>query len=266
VQTEDAAGRLGGRVALIAGAASGIGEATSLLFMRQGASVVVADVDEAGARRVAEQAADTARAVAARLDVTSESDWATRVSETTDRWGRLDILVMSAGITHAAPIEQLSLQEWRRVMAVNLDGAFLGTREAVRAMRVGGGGGSIVLVSSASGLRAAPGASAYAASKAAMRLFARSVAVEVAGDGIRVNTVHPAGVRTPMWTRAEFWSGLVSEHGGDEEAAWRSLASSTPLKRFAQPNEIAQAILFLASDAASYVTGAEMVVDGGFTA
>jgi NAD(P)-dependent dehydrogenase (short-subunit alcohol dehydrogenase family) len=99
-----------------------------------------------------------------------------------------------------------------------------------------------------------------------LRLFARSVALECAGDGIRVNTVHPAGVRTPMWTGADFWAGVVAQHGGDEEAAWRAVAANTPLKRFAEPEEIAQAILYLASDAASYVTGTELVVDGGFTA
>jgi NAD(P)-dependent dehydrogenase (short-subunit alcohol dehydrogenase family) len=123
-----------------------------------------------------------------------------------------------------------------------------------------------VLVSSASGIKAAPGASAYAASKAALRLFAKSVALECASDGIRVNTVHPGGVRTPMWSAADFWADLLRQHNGDEAAAWHALAANAPLKRFAEPEEIGQAILYLVSDAASYVTGTELVVDGGFTA
>src|SRR5262249_54844849 len=128
-----------------------------------------------------------------------------------------------------------SLDVWRRVMAINLDGAYLGTKHAVRAMRGAGNGGSIVLVSSASGIKAAPGASAYAASKAGLRLFARSVAVECASDKIRVNTVHPAGVRTPMWTTTEFWAASLAQHNGDVEATWSELASTTPMKRFAEP-------------------------------
>jgi NAD(P)-dependent dehydrogenase (short-subunit alcohol dehydrogenase family) len=253
---------LGGRVAVVAGAASGIGRATAVLLAGRGARVLAADVNLAGV----EALAASTSIVGARLDVTVEADWQAALADVVAQWGRLDILVVSAGITHAAPVDQITLEAWRRVMAINLDGAFLGTKHAVRMMRQLGRGGSIVLVSSASGIKAAPGASAYAASKAALRLFARSVALECAGDGIRVNTIHPAGVRTPMWTAAEFWTGILAEHGGDEEAAWRALAASTPLKRFAEPEEIAQAIAYLASDAATYVTGTELVVDGGFTA
>jgi len=131
----------------------------------------------------------------------------------------------------------------------------------------GGRGGSVVIISSASGIKAAAGASAYAASKAALRLFAKSVALECAqaGDGIRVNTVHPAGVATPMWSGAPFWPELVARHGS-EEAASQALARDTPLGRFATADEIAAAILFLASDESAYVTGAELIVDGGYTA
>jgi 3(or 17)beta-hydroxysteroid dehydrogenase len=126
-------------------------------------------------------------------------------------------------------------------------------------------GGSIVIASSASGVKAAPRVSAYAASMAALRLVAKSVALECAADGIRVNTVLPAGVATPIWTSAPFWRDLLDHHG-DGEAAWRALASGTPLKRFAQPEEVAEAIVFLASSAASYVTGTEHMVDGCFSA
>jgi 3(or 17)beta-hydroxysteroid dehydrogenase len=259
--------RVAGKVALVTGAASGIGRATALLLAREGASVLVTDVDLPGAQRTAEAIADAGgKALPQALDVTSENHWAAAIARTIEAWGQLSIMVASAGITFARDLVDMTLDEWRRVMAVNLDGVFLGTKHAVRAMRRGHGG-SIVIVSSASGLKAAPGASAYAASKAALRLFAKSVALECAQarDGVRVNTVHPAGVTTPMWQSAEFWSDLVRQQGS-EEAAWKALAASTPLKRFAQPEEIAQAILFLASDESSYVTGTELVVDGGFTA
>jgi NAD(P)-dependent dehydrogenase (short-subunit alcohol dehydrogenase family) len=130
-----------------------------------------------------------------------------------------------------------------------------------------GQGGSIIIVSSASGMKASPGASAYAASKAALRLFAKSLALECAqhGDAIRVNTIHPAGVETEMWKATPFWEQLVAQHGS-EEGAWGALAASSPLKRFATPDEIGYGILYLASDEAAYVTGSELVIDGGFTA
>jgi 3(or 17)beta-hydroxysteroid dehydrogenase len=174
-------------------------------------------------------------------------------------------LVVTAGITYAASVDQMTLEAWRRVIVVNLDGAFLGTKHAVRTVRTAGHAGSIVLVSSASASRPP---SARAPMPRAGRLCACSPGPSPGGaeQGIRVNTVHLAGVRSPMWTGADFWAGLVAQHGGDQEAAWRALAASTPLKRFAEPEEVAQAILYLTSDAASYVTWTELVVDGGFTA
>jgi 3(or 17)beta-hydroxysteroid dehydrogenase len=180
--------------------------------------------------------------------------------------GRLDIAVNNAGLSAAAPVTEMTLSEWRRVMAVNLDGVFLGTKHAVLAMRQGQGGG-VVNVSSASGIKASAGASAYCASKAAVIQFTKTVALECAqrGDNIRVNTILPAGVMTALWEDMDFWKGLVAERGGTE-AAWQALAQSTPLKRFARPEEIARGILFLASEESSYMTGAELVLDGGYTA
>jgi NAD(P)-dependent dehydrogenase (short-subunit alcohol dehydrogenase family) len=163
----------------------------------------------------------------------------------------------------------MTLEEWRQVMAVNLDGVFLGVKHAVGTMRRGRGG-SIVIVSSASGIKASPGASAYCASKAGVRMFAKAVALECRdrGDAIRVNTVHPAGVVTPMWRSMDFFRDLVERHGS-EEAAWKAVGageSNAPLQRFARPEEIAAAILFLASDESSMMTASELVIDAGFTA
>jgi 3(or 17)beta-hydroxysteroid dehydrogenase len=255
-----------GRTALVAGAAWGIGRATALLLAAQGAYVLATDINQSAVEELAASVEPPLEMQGLRLDVTSEADWQLATNRVIDARKRFDILVVSAGITHAAPIDEISLEAWRRVMAINLDGAYLGTRFAVRAMRAAGLGGSIVLVSSASGIKAAPGASAYAASKAGLRLFARSVALECASDGIRVNTVHPAGARTRMWTATDFWAASVARHPGDEEATWAELAATTPMKRFAEPEEVARAILFLVSDAASYVTGTELLVDGGYTA
>lgn len=255
--------RLLDKTALISGAASGIGRATALLFAREGARVAVTDMDEEGCRAVAEKIlSDGGHAVWQKLDVTREADWEGALAQVDEAWGPLNVFVASAGISLAKPVTEMELSEWQRVLAINLDGVFLGTKHAIRAMR--GGGGSIVLVSSASGIKASAGASAYAASKAAVRQFARAVALECGADGIRVNTVLPGGVKTPMWRAMGFWEDLLREHG-TEEKVWKALGAGTPLGRFAEPEEIAQAILYLASDAAKFVTGAELVIDGGWT-
>lgn len=261
------------QIALVTGAASGIGRATALALGRAGARVCVTDRDPAGAEAAAAEVAALAeggpRKLAAapafphRLDVTDETDWEETVAAVLDHWGALDVLVANAGISAAEPITDTSLEAWRRITATNLDGAFLGVKHGARAMR-DGGGGSIVVVGSASGIRAAPGAAAYSASKSAVAMLVRSAALELAGDGIRVNAVSPSAVRTPMWTAMPFFKEMIAEHG--EEGAWAVLAHGTPLGRVAEPEEVAEAILFLASDAASYITGVELPVDGGYTA
>ncbi len=257
--------RLRGKTALITGAGSGIGQATAALFGTEGARVAVTDLDGARAEAVAEGIrARGGESIARTLDVRLEADWTAAIAEVVERWGGLDVLVASAGISFAKPIQDMSLEEWRHVQSVNLDGAFLATKHAVRAMRERGRGGSIVIVSSASGIKASAGASAYCASKAAVRQLARAVALECAGDGIRVNTVAPAGVVTPMWEGMPFFQELARERG--KAGAWQSLAAGTPLRRFADPDEIAAGILFLASDESSYVTGTDLVIDGGYTA
>jgi NAD(P)-dependent dehydrogenase (short-subunit alcohol dehydrogenase family) len=265
--TAPAGGKVAGKVALVTGAASGIGRSTALLLAEHGAAVAVADLNEAGAGAVAKDiAAAGGQALAVVLDVTSEAAWQAAVQAVLAWRGRLDVAVNNAGLSAASPVADTTLADWRRVMAVNLDGVFLGTKHAILAMRRGNGG-SIVNVSSASGIKASAGAAAYCASKAAVIQFTKTVALECAqnGDNVRVNAVAPAGVMTPMWEETDFWKGLVAQHGG-VEAAWQALASTTPLKRFARPEEIARGILFLASGESSYMTGATLVLDGGYTA
>lgn len=258
--------RLAGKNALITGAASGIGRATAQLFAEEGARVAVTDISGSEAEVVAARIRDgNGSARAQVLDVRIEADWERAIADVEERWGGLDVMVANAGISFARPVAEMTLEEWRDVHAVNLDGVFLGTKHAVRAMRQGERGGSIVIVSSASGLKASPGASAYCSSKAAVRLFAKTAALECAGDGIRVNTVHPGGVRTPIWREMDFFQDLVRVHGG-EEKAWEALERDIPLGRFATPREIAAGIVYLSSDEASYVTGSELVIDGGYTA
>ena len=171
----------------------------------------------------------------------------------------------NAGLTASAPIADMSIAEWRRVMAVNLDGVSLGTKHAVAAIRRHGQGGAIVNVSSASGLAGSPTASAYCASKGGVRLFTKAVALECAAERIRVNSVHPGAVRTSIWETADGWPEPMAQ-AGSPDTAWQALAATTPLGRVAEPEEVADAIFFLASDASRFVTGSELVVDGGYSA
>ena len=261
------AGRVGGKRALITGAASGIGRATARVLAREGARVAVTDLDEDGIRSVvAEIEAAGGMELPFTLDVTDEAAWEAAIQAVTQAWGGLDILVPNAGIPMGKPVTEMSLAEWRQVMAVNVDGVFLAVKHALPLMRKGSGG-SIVIISSSAGLKGLAGASAYCASKGAVRLFAKSVALECAaqGDGIRVNSVHPGGVETPIWQKSAMWEPLLRRYGS-EEAVWKALCSGTPLKRFAAPEEIAHAVLYLASDEAAFVTGTELVIDGGFSA
>jgi 3(or 17)beta-hydroxysteroid dehydrogenase len=262
-----AKGKFAGKIALVTGAASGIGRSTALLLAEQGAAVVIADVNEAGASAVATEIAFAeGKAFAITLDVSSESAWEAAVQKILATYGRLDVAVNNAGLSAASPVTETTLAEWRRVMAVNLDGVFLGTKHAILALRQGRGG-SVVNVSSASGIKASAGASAYCASKAAVIQFTKTAALECAqrGDNIRVNAILPAGVMTPLWEQMDFFQKLVAEQGG-KEAAWQALARSTPLQRFARPEEVARGILFLASEESSYMTGAALILDGGYTA
>jgi NAD(P)-dependent dehydrogenase (short-subunit alcohol dehydrogenase family) len=260
-----AGGRVANKVALVTGGASGIGRATALLLASEGAAVVVTDVAaEAGQQVVDEIGQRGGRAVFHALDVADEAAWQAVTGRTLEEFARLDIAVNNAGISVARPVTEMTLAEWRRVMQINLDGVFLGTKYAIRAMQ-SGSGGSIINVASASGIKAAAKASAYCASKAAVRMFSKTVALEciAAGNNIRVNTVSPAGVRTPMWEKQDFWPGLVAQHGS-REAAWQALAG-TSSEGFFSPEDVARAILFLASEESSYLNAGELVIDRGYT-
>jgi 3(or 17)beta-hydroxysteroid dehydrogenase len=239
------------KVALVTGGASGIGRATAARLADAGFSVVATDIDPAGQQAVAA----IADAVFVEHDVTDESSWERAIATVLDLHGRLDVLVNNAGISYVRAVTDTTLADWRALMAVNVDGVFLGTKHGVRAMRRHGEGGSIVNVSSASGLIGSPFSSAYCASKGAVRLFTKAVALECAAEAIRVNSVHPGAVRTPIWGKV----GVSPEL----EAA---VGAASPLGRMAEPEEVADAIVYLASDASRYITGSELVIDGGVTA
>ncbi|MBM7112624.1 SDR family NAD(P)-dependent oxidoreductase [Archangium primigenium] len=257
--------RLKDKVALVTGAASGIGRATALLFAREGARVILTDIAGSGEQVVQELRAAGGHGLFLLHDVTDEVAWNKVMSRIYESHGRLDILVNNAGTATSRAVTDLSLGEWREQLAVNLDSVFLGTKYAVRTMRLGKRGGSIVNVSSVSGLVGSPGTCAYSASKGGVRTLSKAVAMECAQDGIRVNCVLPGGVRTPIWQTADWWKGFVDKVGSEDEA-WKQLEASAPMGRMGEPEDIAEAILYLASDASRYVTGSELVVDGGYTA
>ncbi len=258
-------GRVANKVALVTGAGSGIGRATAILLGKEGATVVVADIDFTTARNVAQEITSAGgKAEAAKLDVAHEVAWNEIVDELVASHKRLDILVNNAGISISKPVAQSSLDDWRKVLSVNLDGVFLGTKHAIEAMS---NGGSIVNVASVSGITPSAGAAAYCASKAAVRMFSKTVAIECANakTGIRVNVVTPGGVKTPMWEKEKFFKELVDEHGGTEQA-FAVMFGDTPSHEFFSPEEVAATILYLASDDSLHLTGTEIVLDRGHTA
>ena len=248
--------RLAGKVAIISGAASGMGAATARRFGKEGAKVVVADVLEEEGRKVAADIV-AANGVASfmKLDVTDEADWKRVVDATVAQYGRLDIMVNNAGISGSGVSDMLDTEAWDRLLAVNGRGVFLGTKYAVLAMKKSGGG-SIVNLSSISGNAGQTMTHmGYNASKGAVRTLTKSTAVQFGADGIRANSVHP-GLMPPMHT-----SGATAD-----PAVRAKMLQSVPLRRAGEVDEVANAILFLASDEASYITGAELYVDGGYLA
>ncbi|HIN38319.1 MAG TPA: glucose 1-dehydrogenase [Dehalococcoidia bacterium] len=247
--------RLEGKVALISGGARGMGAEEARIFAREGAKVIIGDISEDEGKAVKAQIAEAGgQALFVRLDVTEESDWTNAVDQAVSRFGKLDILVNNAGISSRAFTDDTAIDAWDKIMEVNSKGVFLGTRAAVPKM-LEAGGGSIINISSIMGLvGSAGGHPAYNASKGAVRIFSKAMAVRHGKDDIRVNSVHP-GFMPPMA------SGIAY----DQEQRRGSL-EQTPLGREGRIEEVANAVLFLASDEASYITGAELAVDGGFTA
>ena len=247
-------GRLDGKVALISGGARGQGEVEAKLFAKEGAKVVFGDIlDDEGRQVEAAIRQAGGEATYVHLDVTEEADWQEAVQTAVSAYGKLDVLVNNAGILRRDGIEETSKELWDTILAVNATGVFLGTKYAIPEMRKAGGG-SIVNISSISGMIAL-GGPAYNASKGAVRVFTKVTAVHHAGDNIRCNSVHPGPVRTPM---------TESTYSDPDMLAQR--LQSMPLGRIGTSEDIAYGVLYLASDEAAYVTGSELVIDGGYTA
>jgi 3alpha(or 20beta)-hydroxysteroid dehydrogenase len=245
-------GRLAGKVALITGGARGMGKSHARHFVAEGARVVIGDLlDEHGHAVAAKLGAQACRYV--HQDVTSETDWARAVATAVDDFGGLDVLVNNAGVLRRAPIAEMQLTDFREVLDVNLVGCWLGIKHVIAAMTAAGGG-SIINISSIEGLVGAAGFSAYSASKFAVRGVTKAAAQELGRVGIRVNSVHPGGVMTPM---------AIAMAGSFSHADQIDVLNTMPIPRLADPMEISRLVAFLASDDSSYCTGAEFVADGG---
>ena len=255
-------GDLDGRVALVTGASRGIGATTARALAAAGAKVIVTDLNEPS--ELAVEIVGLSRA----QDVTSEADWADTMAFIRKEAGGLDILVNNAGLFLMKPLLDITLEEWRKLHAVNVEGVFLGTKAAIPLLAERAskwkGGTAIINLSSVAGLVGAAGASCYNASKGAVRLFTKGVALEVASAGIRVNSVHPGIIETKMGD--EVVTGFSALGGVGENEARAQAAQIHPLGHMGQPQNIADAIVFLASDRAAFMTGSELVVDGGLTA
>ena len=251
-------GRLEGKTALVTGAASGIGLQTSIRLAEEGARVMMTDINLEEGLQQAEKPGTNAAFL--KLDITEEEEWISVLDETVKRFGRLDILVNSAGMVLIADVEQITLEDWRKVHAVNLDGTFLGCKHGVRVMKEFGAG-SIINLSSVSGMIRGFNLAAYNSSKGAVRMLTKSVALHCAraGYGIRCNSIHPTFIETPML------ESMIRD-SPDPEKARQTLVRQVPLRRIGKPDDVANMIVYLASDESTFVTGTEMVIDGGVIA
>ena len=231
------------------------GAVEARMFASEGAKVLIADIlDDLGRQVEAEIAESGGDATYVHLDVTSESDWSDAVRTAVDNYGKLDILVNNAGILIRASVEETTEEDWDRIMDINAKGVFLGTRAAIPAMR-DAGGGSIINISSVAGLQGSPQSAAYSSTKGAVRILTKSTAIQYAKENIRCNSVHPGIIYTDM-----------TSDSLDTEEGQRNWMSRVPLRRLGQSEDVANGVLFLASDESSYMTGSELVIDGGITA
>ena len=247
--------RLEGKVALISGGARGQGAVEARLFASEGAKVVIGDIlDDLGRQVEAEIAEAGGDITYVHLDVTSEADWEDAVRTAVESYGKLDILINNAGILIRAGVEDTTEEDWDRIMDINAKGVFLGTKAAIPAMR-DAGGGSIINISSVAGLQGSPQSAAYSSTKGAVRILTKSTAIQYAKENIRCNSVHPGIIYTDM-----------TSDSLDTEEGQRNWMNRVPLGRLGQSEDVANGVLFLASDESSYMTGSELVIDGGITA
>lgn len=251
-------GRPRDKVVVVTGGASGIGAAVAERFVADGAQVVVADLDASQAAHTARALGDTCTATA--VDMADEGAVEALFAATMDRFGRVDVLVNNAGIIHVAPLTDMDLAAWQRVMDVNATGTFLGCRAAARAMMSGGQGGVIINASSGAGRRGVANLAAYCASKAAVIMLTQSLAIELAPHGIRVNCVTPGHIETPFWQHIA--AGFAAATGQPEDAVIAGFRDSVPAGRFGRPEEVAAAVAWLASDEAAYVSGESVAING----
>ena len=247
--------RLRDKVALISGGARGMGALEARMFAKEGAKVAIGDLLETEGNKLVADINDAGgEALFVTLNVTKEESWQSAVDHIVTRFGKLDVLVNNAGIFQRTPLHETTVEVWNQIMSVNVTGVFLGTKTVIPHM-VKSGGGSIVNISSTSGLIGSSGTSAYIASKGSVRIFTKATAIEYAGRGIRANSVHPGPIRTDMIS-----------HLLDDPDYLQDQMNAIPLKRIGRPEDVAYGVIYLASDESSYVTGAELVIDGGKTA
>jgi NAD(P)-dependent dehydrogenase (short-subunit alcohol dehydrogenase family) len=256
--------KLKDKVAIVTGAASGIGKATAVNFAREGAAVMCADVNSGGAETTARQIADTGgQAASIKADVAVEADIQEMVGQTVARWGRLDVLYNNAGIGYGIPVTQLPVEQWDHLMGINLRGVYLGCKHAIPEM-LKNGGGAIVSTASDAGLRGSAFLSAYCASKGGVVLLTKALSSEWAGQGIRINCVCPGVIQTPILD--PFIAQMQQLTGTPAAEQWERMGRMHPIGRVGQPEEVAKAVTFLASDEASFITGVALPVDGGLEA